>query len=83
MYRPQKTVETIQMNGIKDYPPGGTADFEAFLEDLKSIAWTDQIESGEIQRGKDYLVVTFGYEDGEKANLFFFQSEKDLSLIHI
>ena len=77
MYLPQKTVETIQMNGIKDYPPGGTADFEAFLEDLKSIAWTDQIESGEIQRGKDYLVVTFGYEDGEKANLFFFQSEKD------
>lgn len=77
MLLPQKTVETIQMNGIKNYPTAGTADFDAFLEDLKRIDRTDQVESGEIQRGKDYLVVTLGYEDGEKANLFFFRPETD------
>ena len=77
MLLPQKTVETIQINGVKNYPPAGTAEFDAFLEDLTSIDRTDQAENGEIRRGKDYLVVTLGYGDGEKANLFFFRPETD------
>ena len=75
VHHSQRAVETIQINGIKNYPPAGTADFETFLENLESISRADQVEKREIRREKDYLVVTLGYENGEKENLFFFRPE--------